>query len=390
MENLHIWDVNIDKIFEIADIKILINWIKTDVNSVSRDISTRYIKYVDIKESLTLSNEPSYISLCTELEEQYITYWRYCKKREIKRTDELRRSMDFVFKVSLMEQFCVHDVGHNDISVLPITLAPVVSFLAIHQYGDCAERALKQINTKIFSKPARISLAPQMVELTLKLFNGLCHSYAKFYGNRYDRDIQSEWDAAFLVYSGFRELYQVKLKRTKRIDVDELPNLLCFQQIHNCLLNNRVSLAHNWLTRCNGSLDDFTLTENDGTQLKTYYFFRNMLMENFRKCQKPWLTQFQEFLQYPYSHGAIQDFLLNCLGDIQMTAQREKGGQRKLREAEVQMETLCPNIKDSTVRMCVALEYTMRCILAERCQERLYHWLSEYFDYQLLATELTE
>lgn len=341
--------------------------------------SSQYLHYDSMQDEIK-PTDVKYDTVRQELGRQYAKYWTQRKRMSAHQSKELNLSMDFVLKLSLMEQFCFCDEALTEVSEIPVTLAPVISFLIFVRYDLCMSQALEQVNMNIFFKPARLSRKSDIMKLNLQLFKNLCFLYGQFYGERYTPDVQSQWDAAFLLYSGYRELYQ---EEGNMIDNENiLPVPVCFRQVNACLLSNKACLAHNWISRQKGTLDQFDLGHEGEAQWKIYRFFSNVLTDNERSQKEPLLARFLELLQHPYSFGAIRDLMMELLSELRSGITPEKGGEKKLLDVEKYLSDGFPQVKDPTERMCAALEYSMRRMLENRCRKRLYHWLTEYFDLQ--------
>lgn len=334
------------------------------------------------------------------LETLYCKYWSHRRGNQLIQTGFLKLSIENILALSLMEMFCVREEVTYDDSEIPLTLAPVITYVIFHQYDFCATRPLTQVTMRTLLSPIRQPTADRR-KGEIELFSRLCEIYAELYGPLYDNSVQAEWDGAFFTYSG----YQFPLQKLQQklgwsgINKTDFPIPLYYKQIYACLNDNQPSLAHDFITRKNQFLDQFHPSQPGESGWKAYQYFYKLLLKNEANCGScSLLARFQGLLKHPYSQGAIRDFLNEALQ--QLLGSKSSNEQYKNCQAfcnkyelndifsdmstkEKSASRSCLFQKtDPEVQCCAALEYTMRSILFERCAQRLSQWLLAYISSQ--------
>lgn len=329
---------------------------------------------------------PVYGAICQKLGCLYCTYWAKRSGKCFEFSQHLQTSMAHILGISFMEAFCIHDEAAMGLAEPPVTLAPVTAYLIFRQYDFCAERVLKSVTMKTLFSSIKLPTNSEHIQIEIELYTHLCEVYAEFYGTAYNQRIQEQWNAAFFSYSGFLSLFAQNLVAAEQFNGTSLadsPIFFCCKQIFRCLSSNQVPLAHDFLSRQTGQLEHFRPQKKGDPGWAVCAFFQRELEFYHKTHQHSLVEQFQNFLLYPYSPGAIRDFLCDSWIELKKSAQKRKCGTYRLNCIETELVQIFPTVKAPEIRACAALEYTMRTILMERCRQRLCQWLSDYADIRL-------
>jgi len=344
----------------------------------SADTNKTLPKYFDFKwnrlELQEIKKKP-YDSIRQNLLQVFKKYWQRSDKGErFVAPDNLEEEINHILVISFMEQFCLQNVHSDDPEEDSVTLGPVIAYLIFRNYrAQIAAGHLERISMHIFFSQAAMQEAPDAIENDFWFFSELCSAYRKFYGKLHIKEVKEQWNAAFLVYSGYQKIYgnfNLLHSIESSIAPDEVPSVHCFTQVMRCIESNRVSLDHSPLSGLNNpNYPPVPKTISPGALI----FFRTKLEEDLKNNPKPLLDQYRSFLMHPYSHEGIREFLDVCLERLFQPAEYEcictefdLYGDRRAVATEALLKA--------------AIEYTMRDMLEEQCAQRLYKWLTDYID----------
>jgi len=331
-----------------------------------------------------------YSTLKVQLCNLFLTYWNRLEESEKISGECLEQNINNVLLLSLMPMFSVREEDDSEnVADTTVTLAPVIAYSIFCQSCVIKGRVpLKAIPTNSLFPREEDEKNPAKIANDIWLFSNLCRSYQHYYGPRYSEEIQEEWNAAFLIYSGFMKLYerpellyQVECELAKMGGID-FPHSPYFRQITECLHANRVVPVHGVFQWVKERIAHFHPQGPNDPGWPAVAALRKMLEDDCKKNPEPWLDQFQQkYLLYGYTRSDMFDFLERCLQsllqprDYQMFVEQydlspiyNNGAKKYLSSESITWATL---------------EYTMRLMLEERCSKRLYQWVDALIDYTL-------
>lgn len=282
-----------------------------------------------------------------------------------------------------------------------VTIAPVVSYLMFQRYTP-AKRSmdLKRFPMAVLTSPVKQQMTPEMdteiIVYNMNLYARLCQVYKRFYGKQWNDHVQAVWDAAFLTYTGYKSLYKdprMRYTLKKVLSSEAFPKSAVLEQIHECLLRNRVSLVHGASARNNWNnlFAVFSRFHPEGPGAPGWaaveYFEELLKRDDAENGDRSQLKKFISLISSRYSHSSIDCFLRESLNILVGIAQDETAD-----AVSIKYHKLCEEIQlldafsesnpsgSYTTYFTIALEYTMRFILEEQCCQRLYTWVTHYID----------
>lgn len=356
--------------------------------------TSEYFRFYWLKEHIEEVTKPECKNLRNEMESCFLEYCSRQSMDKITPPNFLNDSILNVIAFSISTAFIVDDeADESSEATISLTLAPVITYLIFKQHWKKILREqMESISVNLFETMQKAPSTLADAENDLWLFDKLKRIYARFYGKRFNDKFQMQWDAAFLVYSGYREWYANPdlIGQIKRYSKINLPSSLYYERIDRCLDANEVNREYKSLMYHNDLRDVFHPQVEGDAGWDAVSFFRDRLESNDVNNEKSILNQFIVFLGAPHPDYELSDFLDKALNELlrdtagnQITCKqfsekyeltkflfREpiKGGSDL--EYFSQLEAKNPEIQCKIV-----LEYTMRSLLRKRCCKRLYNWL---------------
>lgn len=356
--------------------------------------TSEYFRFYWLKEHIEEVTKPECKNLRNKMERCFL---EYCSRQSIDKITPPKFLNDSILNViafSISTAFIVDDgADESSEATISLTLAPVITYLIFKQHWKKILRErMESISVNLFETMQKAPSTLADAENDLWLFDRLKSIYARFYGKRSTDKIKMQWDAAFLVYSGYREWYANPdlLGQIERHPQINLPSSLYYERIDRCLNANEVNREYKSLMYHNDLRDVFHPQVEGDAGWDAVSFFRDRLELNDVDNEQSILNQFIVFLGAPHLDYELSDFLDKALNELlrdtagnQITCKQfsEKYELTKILFREPikggsdleyfsQLEAKNPEIQCKIV-----LEYTMRSLLRKRCCKRLYNWL---------------
>lgn len=370
----------------------------------SRD-STKMRQYfpIDEKEQENIQRN-EFKKIRRQLYTLFCDYYTKDEQREICLTDCLKQSIDNILAVSFMDMFSIDQAEDSSEGFIPITLGPVIIYLLFQKYHKKMEKKVfSQLPARFYSALKKKTFDSDTAKRDFELYLGLCNIYKIFYGKRCTTQVVENWNGAFLVLSGYRGLYASELIfQVQSI----LPSVFCFERILVSLKSNRPGLIHEAVLRARGVVYHFSPEKAGDPGWETVSYLKHILKMDMQTQTDSILEEFKDFLYHPYSDQELQDFLEKAL-DRLIKIDGNKSKEEAYREISERYGLTeisqgpdpdkiyhykaldhYKEIKDPKIFCTIALEYTMRLMLEERCCLRLYSLLSSYIDYKYKCLDL--
>ena len=314
----------------------------------------------------------------------------FCNYMKLKdcHSEILFRSIEHIVQFSLQEVFRVFEPEVEN----GITFAPVITYLIFCEYGkQLTKKELKSISIrKVFQKRNPSSVCPEKAEQDLKLYDNLCGVYAEYYCDEHNHLMKAKmaWDIVFLRYSGywcyFEDMSVIRRRKCSGTWPFQTAEFLPFEWLYNCVEINRItSLTHSAALKVRQDdkiLDRFCPTQAGDPGWDAVCKICDQLQTDEKKDNSSWLARYLCAISHSYSDGYMRNFLDDCIMDLYPDEAQEFKtvfyhhlyNYLKLSEG-FSSDWMRHSLKESKVL--AALEYTLRMILANRCYERLYHWM---------------
>ena len=263
-----------------------------------------------------------------------------------------------------------------------ITFDPVISYLILKKYkAQILHNGISQVTIDAFLPEGRaayhVSSAKEESALNdFNLYADLRAAYSDYHGKFCAEEVRAIWDISFLRCSGyFEKSFRFVLDTIEKSASLSEDAFFLLRQIKACSKSNRlIDLARTPLFRQNRMLDRFHPEKPDDQGWKQLSALRNLI----EKKETSLIAEYQSVITRPYSDHDIIDVI-----DSYIDSERSRQLFEQLHFKEVFPE-ITPVYDDGSVDLrCTgviraAIEYTLRTILSERCEERLYHWLKTF------------
>lgn len=363
-------------------------------------MTSEYFRFYWLKEQIEEVDKPECENIRNKIKRCFLGYCSRQSEDKITPPNFLNDSIINVIAFSISDSFIVDDdadeFSEENVS---LTLAPVITYLIFKQHWKkiLCER-METISVNLFATMQDAPSTLAAAENDLWLFDKLKHIYARFYGKRFTDNIQMQWDAAFLVYSGYREYYAnpdllAQIKRHPKIN---LPSSLYYERIDRCLAANEINREYDLLMYPNDLCDVFHPQVEGDAGWDAFSFLLDRLESNDVDNEQSILNRFVVFLGNPHVNYEFSDFLDKALNDLlrdtdgnQITCKQfsEKYELTKIlfREpakggSDIEYFSQL-GAKNPETQCKIVLEYTMRFLLRKRCCERLYNWLIFFINF---------
>lgn len=332
-----------------------------------------------------------------------------CKDRNtINASTFLADTITYLIAFSISNGFIVEEekTSNASKSTIPLTLAPVITYLIFKRYWNkILYKQLKSISINLFATTQNAPSNLTDAKNDLWLFNELKNIYARFYGKQCTNAIRKQWDAAFLVYSGYRKWYANPelLSQIKGQQEICFPSFLYYERINECLEANVVNHEYQTLRYHNDLQETFYPQNKNDIGWDAVSFFLNRLEANDKANNNSYLNQFIELLEMPDMDNKYEDFLKNALNDLLFDSDgnpiaceqfSKKYGLTEIflkepDEAASDYVRFSQRMARKPEKQCkIVLEYAIRFILKKRCCERLYNWLTSCIDLMFWERDL--
>ena len=359
------------------------------------DLKTpEYFRFYWLKKQIEEVNKPECKNTRNKIKKCFLGY---CSRQSVDKITPPKFLNDSILNViafSISTAFIVDDrADESSEATISLTLAPVITYLIFKQHWKKILRErMESISVNLFTTMQKAPSVLADAENDLWLFDNLKSIYTRFYGKRSTDKIQMQWDAAFLVYSGYREWYANPdlLGQIKRHPQINLPSSLYYERIDRCLDANEVNREYKSLMYHNDLRDVFHPQVEGDAGWDAFSFLLDRLESNDIDNEQSILNQLIVFLGAPHPDYELSDFLDGALNELL----RDTAGNQITRKQFSEKYELTKILfreparggsdieyfsqlgaKNPETQCKIVLEYTMRSLLRKRCCKRLYNWL---------------